>query len=128
MELTESMDQIHDALELRHTQARQALSEQARLSESQLQHVDRIVEDMNADLAALADGFVAHIQETGGQPGRRESMLFARDSIDVLVSAEDELWGSLEPGQREGIDDAALDPMSYIDGTVIDALSALDQL
>lgn len=126
VDLDASMDQLHDALQLRRAQARRALIEQARLSDSQLDQVDAIVEDMNADLAALADGFVAHFQETDGQPDRREGMLFARDTLDVLVTAEDELWGNLEPGQREGIDDAALNPTSYIDGEVVEVLRSLE--
>jgi hypothetical protein len=123
-QLEESLEMVREAMDLRRAQARQALVE-AGADEAQLQQIDAAVQDMNADLAALADDFVATIREFG-EPDRRETMLFARDTLDVLLEAEDALWNAMSDDQRQAMDDAALDPFSYIDGGVVETFMELD--
>lgn len=124
--LEESLEMVQDAMEIRRAQARQALVE-ADVDDGQLEQIDTIVDDMNGDLAALADDFVTSFQESEGEPDRRDTMLFARDTLDVLLEAEDALYGSLDSDQQEALDEAALDPFSYIDGTVVETFMELDQ-
>ncbi len=120
------VDEVMDALDMRRAQARQALREQAQLSGEQELAVDAAVEEMNVELQELALDFVAEMEATGGLPDRRQSMLFARDTIDVLVTAEDAIWNTLDPSQREQVDPTALDPTSYVDGTVVQTLGQLE--
>ena len=114
-----------EAMELRRTQARAALAE-AGVSDEQLSSIDEAMDRMNQDLSALTETFVATVQE-GGEPDRREMMMFAADTLDVLLEGEDALYGVLDEEQRADIDDAALDPFSYIDGGVVDALMQLER-
>lgn len=116
-----------EAMELRRAQALAALREQAGASDEQMTQVDTIVDRMNDDLSALAEDLVATVQESGGEPSRREMMLFASETLDVLLESEDALFGALTPEQREAVEDEALDPMSFIDGRVVDVLMELDR-
>lgn len=114
------------ALRLRATQARASLFEDAAPDESQAEAFDAAVEDMNAELHDLAEDMVDRFRE-GGEPTRREAMVFAADVLDVVISAEDRMAESLDPEQREVVDEAALDPFSYIDPSLLDLLSELDR-
>ncbi|MBX2802878.1 MAG: hypothetical protein KTR31_34670 [Myxococcales bacterium] len=117
------LNRMIDAMEMRRRQARQALREQADPTEEQEAEIDAIFDDMNSELATLAGDFVQVFQEAGGaEPDRRESMLFARDAIDVLIGTEDALYDVLDPDQAQGMSPEASDPMSYIDGEVVRAL------
>lgn len=121
----EAVQMAREAMELRRTQARAALAE-AGATDEQLASIDTAMDRMNQDLAALTETFVATVQ-AGGEPDRREMMMFAADTLDVLIEGEDALYGVLDEEQRDGIDEAALDPFSYIDGQVVDSLMQLDR-
>lgn len=123
----QTIEAMRDAMDARRAQARQALREQAGASDDQLDAIDQVVDDMNAELRTLAEDFVDTVAGTGGEPGRREMMLFAADTLDVLIGAEDQLYSTLEEGQREGLDDEVLDPLSYVDGSVVEVLQELDE-
>jgi hypothetical protein len=122
----ENLDMMKEALLLRRSQALAALREQAGASDEQMEKVDAIVDDMNASLRALAEEFVQTVQD-GQEPSRRDLMLFASDTLDVLIEAEDSLYGALPPEQREALEDQVLDPTSYVDGSVVDVLAELDK-
>jgi hypothetical protein len=122
----ENLDMMKEALALRRSQALAALREQAGASDEQMERVDGIVDDMNASLRALAEEFVQTVQD-GQEPSRRDLMLFASDTLGVLIDAEDALYGALPPEQREGLEDQVLDPTSYVDSSVVDVLAELDQ-
>lgn len=117
---------MKDGLDLRRAQAAAALREQAEATDEQMDEVDRIVADMNADLTSLAEEFVASVN-AGEEPTRRDMMSFAADTLDVLMATEDALTGVLDPAQLEQLDDKALDPTAYVDGTIVDVLSQLDR-
>lgn len=120
----ENADRMKEAMELRRTQAIAALREQAEASDAQMAAVDAIVSDMNADLHALAEDFVATASE--GEPSRRDLMVFASDTLEVFIGTEDALYEALPEDQREQVSEEALDPMSYVDGGIVDVLSGLD--
>lgn len=122
----ENIEMLKDALALRRSQAMAALREQARATDEQMDTVDSIVDDMNADLKALAEEFVETVKD-GQEPSRRDLMTFAADTLDVLIETEDALYGALPPEQREQLTDEVLDPTSYVDSSVVDILSTLDQ-
>jgi hypothetical protein len=120
----ENVDRMKEAMEIRRTQAIAALREQADASDEQMDTVDAIVGDMNADLQALAEEFVATTRE--GEPSRRDLMVFASDTLEILIGTEDALYDALPEDQREGIAEEALDPLSYVDGGIVDVLAELD--
>ncbi len=118
---------MKDALDLRRAQASAALREQAEATDEQMAEVDAIAADMNADLHDLAEDFVATVAASGGRPNRRELMVFAADALDVLIGTEDSLSSVLDPAQLESLDDRALDPTAFVDGTLVDVMSKLDR-
>ena len=122
----ESMDAMRDAMELRRTQAVAALREQASASDAQMASVDAITDEMNRDLHALATEFVQTVTEAGGEPGRHDMMVFAADTLDVLLAAEEQLYGAFDEDQRAAVDDEATDPLSFVDGQILEVLAELD--
>jgi hypothetical protein len=122
----ENLDLMKEALVLRRSQALAALREQAGASDEQMEKVDEIVDNMNSSLRGLAEEFVQTVQD-GQEPSRRDLMLFASDTLDVLIEAEDSLYGALPPDQRAALEDQVLDPTSYVDGSVVDVLAELDR-
>ena len=119
--------EMYEALDLRRAQARRALIEQANPTEGQLIEIDTIVEDMNADISNIALDFVDSVEASGGEPSRRQAMEFAREALDVMLVSEDALWSTLDAGQADSVDPEAIDPFSYIDGSVVESLMELDR-
>jgi hypothetical protein len=114
------------ALALRKSQARAALVQDADPSDDQLADIDAAVDDMNASLEVLAQDLVDMFEE-GGEPGRRDAMVFAAEALDTMIVTEDRIWDSLDDDQRDAVDDGAVDPFSYVDETIVDVLSALGE-
>jgi hypothetical protein len=111
------------AMELRRAQARAALAE-AGATEEQLAAVDAATKAMNAELVVLAEEFVGTL-EAGEEPERRAMMVFASDTLDVLITAEETLYQTFDAETVEGLDETALDPLSYVDGEVVEQLVQL---
>ncbi len=120
-----TVEMMKDALDLRRVQAQQALFEQADPSDEQLEEFDASIEEMNASLQALAEELV-HRVESGAPIERRDSMVFAADALDIMIGAEDAIYETFDEDQLAGVDDAAVDPFSYVDGDILETLSSLD--
>lgn len=125
-ELSESLEMAREALELRYTQARAALLQDADPTDEQLEVIDASVARMNDDLVTLARDLAEKVR-SGEQPERRETMEFAAETLDVLLVAEDDLRNALTPEQIGRMQDASLDPMSYVDPSLIDILGDLNR-
>lgn len=121
----EEMDAIAETMELRRRQAEQALYDHGALDRAQQEAATEVIEGLNAELGALAGDFVEVFQH--GEPGRRESMLFARDALDLLVDAESGLMDLMSDDQLDGLDPSITDPFNYVDSRVLWALSELDR-
>lgn len=70
------LESAKEALELRRTQARAALIEQTGADDAQIAQIDAATAQMNSDLAALTDDFLADADKSG-PPSRREAMVYA---------------------------------------------------
>ncbi|MEZ4240997.1 MAG: hypothetical protein R3F59_33530 [Myxococcota bacterium] len=116
-------EKIKDALQIRRAQALAALRERAGASDEQMDDVEAIVDRMNADLGAVAENWAAAMGE--GDLSRREMMLMASDTLDVLIDTEDALYGTFGPDQRAALSDDVLDPTAYVDGSVVDRFDEL---
>ena len=122
--VVETLETAKTALQLRSTQARASLVEDAEPDEAQMEAFDAAVDDMNADLREIALEAAAVLAE-GGEPTRREAMVFVADVLDVMIAAEDRMTESLDEEQRGAVADEALDPFSYIDPALLDLFSEL---
>ena len=116
-----------EALEIRRTAARAALEEDAEPDEEQMQQFDDAVAEMNASLMALAEEVVARA-ESGDVPERRDMMVFAADSLDIMIAAEDCIEGSFTEEQLAAMEDGSVDPFSDVDPELVDVLGKLDGL
>lgn len=125
-EIDESLDLAREAMELRYAQAREALVQDADPSEEQLAAIDEAIDAMNQDLVGLAQDLKTTL-ESQEEPGRRETMEFAADTLDVLLAAEDRLRGSLSDDQVASLQEESLDPMSYVDPSIVDILGELNR-
>jgi len=125
-DIEEGMEMMRDAMSLRQTQARAALDEEASPSDEQWDAIDGAIQDMNVNLQALA-GELVDTLGSGEEPSRREAMLFAADTLDVMLEADDRLYESLTAEQRESMDEDVLDPFAHIDPGVIDIFMELDR-
>jgi hypothetical protein len=117
---------MKEALELRRVQARAALMEDADPDDGQLDEFDAAITDMNTALREIAEDVVDRVQEYG-EPTRHEMMVFAADTLDVLIEAEERMVGTLDEDQMEQVDDASVDPFSYVDPELLDLFAELDQ-
>jgi hypothetical protein len=117
-------EQIKEGLQIRRAQAIAALREQAGATEDQMADVDEIVDQMNADLAAVAETWVAATGE--GDLSRRDMMLLASETLDVLIDTEDALYGTFSSEQRASLSEEILDPTAYVDGSVVDRFAELE--
>lgn len=122
----DEVEAVMEAMELRRRQAMQALIDHGGLDAAQQELAEGVVDELNSELELLAEEFVTTM-EGGVEPDRRESMLFARDAIDVLLDAENGLYDLMDESQREGLGPEITDPFNYIDGGVVSVLRELDR-
>ncbi len=120
----EELEIARTALELRRAQARAALIEDARPDDTQMETIDDAVREMNDSLVGLADELVTML-DNGQEPTRREAMEFAADALDTMLIAEEQMRAALDPDQLGALDDAALDPFSYVSPDLVDLLEGL---
>lgn len=120
-----SLDSARAAMEIRRTQARAAMIERADPDDAQLAEFDDALDDMNDELFGLADEVTARLA-AGETPERRELMTFAAEALDIVLVADERVQASLSEEQLEALDDAAVDPLSYIDPQILDLLQGLD--
>ncbi|MBW2258030.1 MAG: hypothetical protein JRI25_25980 [Deltaproteobacteria bacterium] len=111
---------------LRRVQARAALLEDADPDDEQLDAFDDAVADMNVALREIAEDVVDRVNEFG-EPTRREMMIFAADTLDVLIEAEERMVSTLDEDQMGQVEDASVDPFSYVDPELLDLFAELDQ-
>ncbi len=124
-DIRENLDLAREAMNLRYEQARAALIEDANPSDEQLEQIDASVARMNDELIGLANDLVDQMN-LDGEPNRRDTMLYAAETLDVVLSAEDDLRGILDADQVANLQDESLDPLSYVDPAIIDVLQQLD--
>lgn len=120
-------DEVKSVLQMRKSQARAALIQDAGLDDTQTTELDAAVAEMNDALMALTDDLVEDVRENG-IPGRRDSMVYAAEALDVLIAAEDRMSAVLDDDQRADVDAKALDPTSFVDPALIDRLAELEAL
>ncbi len=113
------------AMDARSAQARAALLEQADLDDEEIEAIDTAIDRMNARLKQQVDAFAQSV-EAGGEPDRRELMDFAAEALDAVIEADDALVATIPESVREGMDDEALDPMSFISGDTLSAIATLE--
>ncbi|MBW1877362.1 MAG: hypothetical protein JRJ84_03275 [Deltaproteobacteria bacterium] len=122
----EGIEVMKEALALRRVQARAALLEDADPDDEQLDAFDDAVADMNVALREIAEDVVDRVNEFG-EPTRREMMIFAADTLDVLIEAEERMVSTLDEDQMGQVEDASVDPFSYVDPELLDLFAELDQ-
>lgn len=113
------------ALDARAAQARAALIEQADPDDEALAEIDDAIEKMNTRLKAQVDAF-ADSMEGGVEPDRREMMEFAAEALDAVIEADDVFRDTLPEDVRAEVDDEAVDPFSYIDGSTLASIGRLE--
>lgn len=115
------------ALDARAAQARAALEEQGDLDEEALAEVDEVVARMNDQLQDAVDDFVADALEAG-LVDRRMMLDLGADALDIAITADDGLRAAIPEEAYAGLDEAVVDPFSYIDGAAADALQKVRNL
>lgn len=113
------VDAMRQALAVRKAQARAALREQGDLDDGQLAAIDAAVEEMNLALTAVA----ADLQEQGQLAtldDRRSMLYLAADSLDAVIEADSRIRETLSPEQLAAVEDEAVDPLSYLDPSVLE--------
>lgn len=121
----EAMKLAREALDLRHEQAMAALREDARPTPEQEEQLGRVLDQMNDDLIGLAEELRDQMEL--GEPSRRDAMLYAAETLDVFLTAEDDLRGVFDDDQIAALQEESLDPMSYVDPGLIDVLESLNR-
>lgn len=124
----ERLEIIRTGMEIRRKAARQSLEDDLGPTKQQMQTFDGVVADMNLQLKDIAQKAVDEFGDGQQEPTRRDMMVFAADTLDVLIDAQDKMEDSLDPEQVEAASDEALDPFQYIDPELIELLSQLDEL
>jgi hypothetical protein len=103
----------------------QALAEQAELSDAQMDDVEEVMGEMNAQLKTEIDRMVADVL-AAGEVDRRDMMEFGATALDIVLVADDRMRALVPAGVE--VDDAAVDPFSYISGDTVAALVRLEGL
>lgn len=117
-------DAMAAALDARRAQAMAALTEQADLDDAQVASVNQLMDDMNSQLKAQVDRFVDEAV-ANNDVDRRDMMDFAAESLDIVIATDDAMRKTLPPEAYDDADDSAVDPLSYLSGETLDALTRL---
>ncbi len=132
-ELADGVDDVQADLELlmtaqdlRRSQARAALVEQADPTDEELATFDEAMAAMNEDLLSISREFVDGVEDIEDVP-RRDLMVFAADVLDVMIEAESAADQAMPGVDLAAVDDEAIDPFSYIDPSILEVLVELDR-
>ncbi len=112
-------------LDARRAQALQALVEQGELTDEQVDSVDQIMDDMNAQLKTAVDEMVTETL-AAGDFDRREMLEFGADALDIVLAADDRMRDTLPKDAYAAVDDEAVDPFSYVSGDTLESAARLD--
>lgn len=123
----EDFEAFKTGLDARAAQARAALVEQGDLDDETLATVDEVVARMNAELRDAVDDFVAEALEHG-EVDRRMMMELGAEALDIAIAADDGLREALPEEVYARLDDAVVDPFSYIDGSAAESLRRVQDL
>jgi hypothetical protein len=126
-EALETLETARDTMAVRLRQARAALWEDVDPTPQQEQVFDAVIDDMNDRLSTLAEDLIDEVV-ANGEPGRRESMGFAADALDIFLSAEDAMMNAMTAEQREVVREEATDATAFVDPDIVDILIQLDGL
>jgi len=114
-------------LDARRAQALQSLVEQAELDDEQVAEVDAVMDRMNADLKQAVDEMVQEVL-ANGEVDRREMMEFGADALDIVLEADDRMREILPEDVYASVDDASVDPFSYVSGDTLASAVRLEGL
>jgi hypothetical protein len=114
-------------LDARRAQAMAALTEQGELTEDQQAEVSNAMAEMNSQLKAEVERFVA-AANAGEDLDRRDAMEFTANSLDVVLAADDKMREILPAEVYDAVDSEAVDPFSYLSGDAVESLSKLEAL
>lgn len=114
-------------MDARRAQALAALTEQAGLDGEQRAAVERIFGEMDQTVRASVEGFVGEALEAGTVQ-RRDALALGADLLDAAVVAEDALWEALPPEVMEGLDPEVYNPINFVGGDTVRALSRLQDV
>ncbi len=125
----QSPDQLREAmntaLDARRAQALAALVEQGGLEEAEVGMVTDSMDQMNRELRAEVDAFVEGAV-AAGEVDRRDIMDFAAESLDIVIAADERMRRSVPAEVYAEVDDAAVDPFSYLSGEALESLVRLE--
>jgi hypothetical protein len=123
--MEEAMAMAREAMDMRSAQAWAALDEQADLSDEQSAAFNEAVDQLNAELMNAATELVDTVQ-SGEEPTRREGLVFADNLLGAILEADDAIYNTLSDEQRGEVDGEVLDPLAYVDSSIVDKLMELD--
>lgn len=125
----ESPAQVQEALvaamDARRAQALQALTEQGDLSDDEVDSVNAAMDQMNREIKAEVDTFVEEALKNG-EIDRRDILDFGAEALDIVIAADDRMRAALPEDVYVGVDDAAVDPFSYVSGDALTSLTRLE--
>jgi len=116
---------MNTALDARRAQALAALVEQGGLEDAEVAAVTAAMDQMNRELKTEVDAFV-DAAVASGEVDRRDVMEFAAGALDIVIAADDRLQKAVPADVYADVDDAAVDPFSYLSGDALDALVRLE--
>ena len=110
----EQFDVLADAQRVRAAQSRAALEEQADLDDEQMAEVDRIVAEMNEELAPFGEELVA-MYLSNRQPSARQLLGFTHQVTGILHEAQVAMEAVVGLQNAPDVDDEALSIWNQID-------------
>lgn len=126
---TETPEQMRDAmntaLDARRAQALAALVEQGGLEDDEVAAVTDAMDQMNRELKVEVDAFV-DAAVAAGEVDRRDIMDFAAESLDIVIAADDRMRKAVPDDVYAEVDEAAVDPFSYVSGDVLASLMKME--
>ncbi|MDP2309787.1 MAG: hypothetical protein Q8P18_27450 [Pseudomonadota bacterium] len=116
---------MNTALDARRGQALAALVEQGGLEDAEVAAVTDAMDQMNRELKTEVDAFVQSAVASG-EVDRRDVMDFAAEALDIVIAADDRLQKAVPADVYAEVDEAAVDPFSYLSGDALESLVRLE--
>ena len=118
---------MQDIMDMRRQQALESLRQTAGADDTQLAEVENVTSEMNAALRNLAEQMVTDLLEYG-EPDRRQTLEFAAEGLDIILQADNGIREALTEDQLWALEDAAIDPFSYLDPAIMEVFEGLGDL
>ena len=120
------LEETKTLLAMRKAAALDALRQESNASPEQMDAIEAAIDVMNGELVAAMMEVLEEARADGREPPRRVMLNAMANASNALLDADEAIVSALETSQIAALSEASRDPLAWIDPSVLDVISSLE--